>query len=189
MFKNFDWRHALALVACGIVLGIGQIPQVKSFDAILYGVASPLFLYAGMALPQIGGAAKDAAKKLGAVLMLLALTHSTTACISSAPVVPVTPANQAQISSCQSTAAAHNGFVVGDFTVGALGAASGILGAAVTDTGQKTAFSTGAAVASGTAGVLTALAAFAAKNFANSHCTEVVGDLPLGHAKAAGGLR
>jgi len=117
MFKNFDWRHALAFIACGVILGIGQIPQVKQFDAILYGISSPLFLYAGMALPQLGSAeaafAKDAAKKVGAVVFVLlgigALSSMTqTAC---------TPAEQQQVAKIAPEAAACVFAVVADVTV------------------------------------------------------------------------
>lgn len=113
MFKNFDWRHALALVACGIVLGIGQIPQVKSFDAVLYGVASPLFLYAGMALPQLGGAAKDAAKKVGAVVFVLLGLGAVSATSQTA----CTPAEQSQVAKIAPEAAGCVFAIVEDVTV------------------------------------------------------------------------
>lgn len=61
-FKNFDYKHAFALVACGAVLGLAQIPALKPFDTVIYAVATPLFLYAGMALPQLGAKKDDGAK-------------------------------------------------------------------------------------------------------------------------------
>ncbi len=117
MFKNFDWRHALAFIACGIVLGLGQIPQVKPFDVVLYALSTPLFLYAGMALPQLGSKeaafAKDAAKKAGAIVFVClglgALAGvSETAC---------TPTEQQQLVTVAPEAVACVVAVVADFTV------------------------------------------------------------------------
>lgn len=189
--KNHDWRHILAYLACALLVGgCFVITPMHNNAALILAIASPLFLYAGVSLPQ-GGVFASAAKKVGAVFLLLAFASSTSACISSAPVVPVTPANQPQVSSCQNTAGWHNGAVVGDFVFGGAGAILGGAGALVTDQGQKTGLAVGAAVAGGLTAIGTAIAGFTAKNFANSHCTEVVGDLPLGvkAPTATGGLK
>ncbi len=107
-------------------------------------------------------------------------------CLTSAPIVPVTPANQAQVTSCQSTASFHDGIVIGDFAFGGIGAGLATAAAAVTDSSTKT----GLAVAgAGVGGLLiagTALAELTASNFANSQCSSVVGSLPTSPAPAAG---
>jgi hypothetical protein len=122
----------------------------------------------------------DGAVKVPPLPVLLMLVVFVSGCISSAPVVPVTPANQAQVSSCESTAAAHNDVVIGGFVLGGVGAGLGTVGGLVSDPGQKTGLAIGAAVAGGVAGILAILSGFTAYNFANSHCSDVVGALPLG---------
>jgi len=112
--------------------------------------------------------------RIVAAMMVAALCG----CISSAPVVPVTPANQQQVSMCQQDAQLHNGVVIGDFVVG--GATSGLAGvsAGLAPGSAKTDM---AIVAVGL-GALTvtgaAIAGYAASNFANSNCSSVVGALP-----------
>lgn len=63
MFKKFDIKHWLAVVACaGVVGAFAVIPAIKPFESIALSVAAPLFLYAGITLPQAGfGAKKDGA--------------------------------------------------------------------------------------------------------------------------------
>ncbi|MHB2027594.1 MAG: hypothetical protein ACYCPT_02100 [Acidimicrobiales bacterium] len=73
-FKNYDWKHVLAYLVCGAVLGIAQLPALKQCDPFLYMALGPLALYAGIALPQAGAGSSGAvegAKKLGAVVFLL----------------------------------------------------------------------------------------------------------------------
>jgi len=112
-------------------------------------------------------------------LALLALGVALAGCISSAPIVPVTSANSAQISSCQGTATLHNDVVIGGFVLG--GATSGLATAAAAFTDQNT--KTDLAIAGAIAGAVliadTAVAGFAASNFANSQCSSVVGALPV----------
>jgi hypothetical protein len=111
-------------------------------------------------------------------MRLAVLSLALVACIPSAPIGPVTPANQAQVAACQSIATLHNGVVVGDFIFG--GAASGLaaVGAIVTDPQTKTGVAIGAAIAGATGIVGTAIAGFTSRDFANSQCSSVVGDLP-----------
>lgn len=116
-------------------------------------------------------------------LVAVTLALCSVACISSAPIVPVTPANTDQISSCQTTAEWHNGVVIGDFVFGGAGAALGGIGAAVTDSNTKTGLAIGAAVAGGLTAVGAAIAGYTASNFANSNCSNVVGQLPTVSAK------
>lgn len=113
-----------------------------------------------------------------------------TACISSAPIVPVTPANSAAVTSCQTTAKDHNGFTIAGMAVG-LGAA----GTASTSAGLPPSNANGRAISAAIAGGLSlvagglgGIAAFYASNFADSKCSEVVGSLPEATALADAGL-
>ena len=106
-------------------------------------------------------------------------------CLSSAPIVPVTPANTAQISSCESTASQHDGYVIGDFVVGGVSAGLAAAAAAVSDTNTKTGLGVGAAGAAAVGVTLAALAELTASNFANSQCPTVVGSLPTAPTPSA----
>lgn len=75
MFKNHDYKHWLAYFACALIVGgcFVVAPMHDNATTIL-ALAAPLFLYAGVNLPQGGffsGASADAAKKAGAALILL----------------------------------------------------------------------------------------------------------------------
>lgn len=108
---------------------------------------------------------------------------STCGCLSVAPVVPVTPQNQAQVSTCQGIASLHNGVVVGDFMIG--GVTSGLAGVAagVTDTRTKNDLAIGASIAGAIGMVGTAVAGLTAADFAGSNCTTVVAPLPAAKKK------
>jgi hypothetical protein len=101
-------------------------------------------------------------------------------CISSAPIVPETPANAEQISTCQTTATEHNGVVVGDMIVGVGATTLASTSAALppTNASGRAVTATVAAVLAGITGGGAGLAAFYASNFQNSNCGVVVGALP-----------
>jgi len=103
-------------------------------------------------------------------------------CISSAPTVPITPSNQAQITSCESTATQHDGYVIAGFVVGGAGAGLGASVAAVSDPSVKTGLGIGAAGAAAVGVTLEALAELTESNFTNSKCGDVVGPLPTAPA-------
>lgn len=111
---------------------------------------------------------------------ILVLGFCLAGCFSSAPTVPVTPANQAQITSCENTATLHDGYVVAGFVVGGAGAGLGASVAAVGDPSVKTGLGIGAAGAAAIGVTLAALGELTASNFANSNCSAVVGPLPAG---------
>jgi hypothetical protein len=158
------------------------------FNATLAGFLSLTGSAVGVTIHQhvVGGGKQKApldpvtkaANAVSAVLLLLALGSTQSACLSSAPIVPVTPANTAQVSSCENTATLHDGFVIGDVVVGGAGAGLGAAAAAVSDTNAKTGLGVGAAGAGAIAVALTALAEVTASNFVNSQCATVVGPLP-----------
>jgi hypothetical protein len=126
-------------------------------------------------------AAAAAAAKVAVVLGALFLFGGTSACITSSPTVPVTPANQAQIASCQSTASLHNGVVIGDMVVGGgattLGAVAAALPGDQVQTRTNLAITTAALAGVTTVGA--GIAALTASNFSNGHCSEVVAPLPM----------
>ena len=115
-----------------------------------------------------------------AVLVLMFLALQNQACISSAAIVPVTPANQSQISTCQSTAELHNGVVISGFVL--TGSTAGLAGVAAAEPDSnataKTAISVAGAIVGGIAIADAAVAAFTNSNFQNSQCSNVVGPLP-----------
>ena len=115
---------------------------------------------------------------LGVFVLLAAIAVLCSGCLSSAPIVPETPANQAQIQSCQSTAALHNDLVIGDFVLTGGGATVGAVGALVNDVPTKNNLAITAAVLGGTALVASGLIAYTASNFQNGQCPSVVGPLP-----------
>jgi hypothetical protein len=111
--------------------------------------------------------------------LALALCITFTGCLSAAPIVPVTPANQAQVQTCQSTASLHNGVVIGDFTIGAGATAIGSIGALVSDSTTKTDLAITTAVLGGLSAVGIAVAGLTAQSFTNDQCGAVVGPLPM----------
>lgn len=111
----------------------------------------------------------------------LCVACSLTACLPTAPLEPVTPANTAQVNACEGIASQHNAWVVGDIVISGLGTTAAGIGAGLssTTTGLKDGITAGAAVAGGLAMAGAGLVALTASSFANSHCSDVVGALPL----------
>jgi hypothetical protein len=112
------------------------------------------------------------------MLAALACPLYLTACLSSAPIVPETAANQDQIATCQATAELHNGVVVGDFVLGGAAPALGAVAAALPNGSGKTDLGITAAVTAGVLAVGATLVGYTASNFAASNCSSVVGQLP-----------
>jgi hypothetical protein len=108
-----------------------------------------------------------------------ALVTSACGCISNAPLGPVTPQNQAQVSSCQGIASLHNGVVIGDFVVGGITSGAAGVAVAVTDSKTKNDLGIVAAVAGAVGIAGTAIAGFTASDFAGSNCSNVVGPLVM----------
>jgi len=100
-------------------------------------------------------------------------------CLSSAPIVPQTPDNAAQIASCESTATTHNAIQLGDFVLTGGAAGLGAVGALVSDQQGKTDMAITATALGGAAVIASGLVAWTASNFANSQCPSVVGPLPV----------
>ncbi len=112
-------------------------------------------------------------------LPLLCLCLLLGGCLSSAPLVPVTVANSDQVSMCQATASAHNGFVIAGMVLGGVDTGLGVAAGADMNSMQKTGFAVGAAAGAAAITTIASLAAVYAANFAESNCSSVVGPLPV----------
>lgn len=169
--------QALVAMAFGVVGHVAQTANKSS-----RGVAATAAKNLSMPSSTPGANDNKSVPPAAAVLVLMFLALQNQACISSAPLVPVTSVNQAQVTACQNTATLHNGVVIGDFALsaGAAGVASGAILA--TDSGTKNTLSgVGIGLAGGLA-IGTAIAELTASNFQNSQCAAVVGPLPTAPA-------
>jgi hypothetical protein len=170
--------HA-ATVICALALYLTQSPLVKPL------LANP----ETSAKQAVASQHPPPMRPPPMAVFCLVLTLLLCACISSAPIVPVTPANADQISTCQTTAEIHNGFVVGDFVVGGAAVTLPTVAAALpsTSAGAKTDLAVTSAVVAGVLGVGAAMTGYTAANFTNSNCSSVVGALPPAPASSAKG--
>lgn len=209
--SNFDWRNAAFFACTlGTAICTAVTSYADAGNKMPWGIGTAGFLLASAVFGAIshsllgstgakdmhGEAAPGASPEVKAQaavtraqsikpmvppLSLLMLCMGIAGCISSAPIVPVTPGNQAQVSSCQGIASLHNGVVIGDFVVGGTTAGLAGVAAAVSDHTTKTDLAIAAAI-TGAVGVAgTAIAGFTSASFANSQCSNVVG--PLAAAK------
>ena len=169
----------------------GQSPWALSLQAVLAVVAARF----GLAMVPPGRSDGDEKPRrgpppgaiggpplgaLGALLFAFVLPG----CLPSVPVVTETPANQAQIDSCQSIAKVYNGLVLGDLVLLA-GAPTiaGISAAVPTSSGgPKTDLAIASTVIAGAALVATGATAFVNQDFANGKCSSFVGALPAAPA-------
>jgi hypothetical protein len=195
----------LLLVGIFVLAGIGKIDASAALDKATTAIGA---LVVALGISGAGGAvaaklgsaavtnvtapANDVAAKAAAVkvasslLLVLVAALLLSGCLSSAPIVPVTPANQAQITACQNTATLHNGVVIGDFVVGGGTTALAATAAIVQDQNAKNDMAIVGAGLGAVTVVGTALAGYSASNFANSQCSQVVGALPSISQPAAG---
>jgi hypothetical protein len=125
--------------------------------------------------PPTAARVRGVAPVLAAAVLLAA---PCSGCLADAPIVPITPANQAQVTTCENTAALHNGFVIGDFTLTGAGGALGAVGALEPGSQAKTGLAIGATIAGAGAILASSVVALSSSNFANNHCSDVVGPLP-----------
>lgn len=164
-------------------------PIVQSVCGIVVQVAGAIGFLAGAgsgSMFSAKAAASGTAGMLGlmrtlvVLVVLLAVGLSLTGCMSSTPVVPVTPENQAQVSACETAALEHNAFALGDyvFTGGAL-AAGAVAAALPSDNASgRTDLAVTAAASAGIAGILTGLSRMTTSQFSAQRCVDVVGPLP-----------
>ncbi len=141
---------AYILLAIAIVCGAGpvivNILTQDGFPHAAHAVSQFVAIVAAVWLAwskAIEGKKTTVVPPVACLAMLLA---GLSGCLSSAPIVPVTAANQAQIASCQGTAALHNDIVLGDFVFAGAGTALSGVGALVSDSTSKNDAAIGAAV-------------------------------------------
>jgi len=164
-------------VVCGKIAGALGIFGADIQKVI--GWIKPLFGSKKPTVPPVVGAAFLGA--LSALLVVAAVI--LTGCLPTAPIVAQTPENANQIASCQTIAADHNGVVIGDYALSGSVAGVSAVAAGLASPQAKTDMS---AVAIGLGGALvvgTTIAALTSSSFANSHCSDVVGALPVLPAK------
>ena len=190
---NINWKHLLgtALVVAGGLVAYLTSSQGEASAQLLHlsgavlGLAGTVIVLLQNSIKDPAAqVASDAAKKAAALkgvsaLLMLASLVLLPGCLGSAPVVPVTAANTAQVSQCESTATQHNGFVIADFVFTGSGGVLGAAGALASDTQTKTDLAVSAAVAGGVAVLASSLVALSASNYANNDCSAVVGALPV----------
>jgi hypothetical protein len=176
------WPLATALISI-FYNKLDKIPAVHAFLSVLVAL--------GIDLPSMLDALKRlffaAAKnpKVSALLVLAGLAFSSQACLASAPVVPVTPDNQAKVTACQSIASFHNDVVIGDFVL--TGGVSGLAATAAAlpsdQSSTKTTLNIVGAVVGAGALIGTGIAGYTAGEFSDNQCSTVVGTLPAGEKK------
>ncbi len=198
-----DWLPGLTVLMTflgGVVAyfaGLGAAFEVN-VTTVVYGLAAGVAALLTGSAPGIANhahvvvpanvlelRAKAAARVLGkaavALLALGLLGATQSACISDGAIVPVTPGNQSQVSTCQNTATEHNGFVLAGIVSGAAATGLGTTSAIVP--GSNASLQTGLAIGAAGAALVTTVAAggagLTAASFTNSQCSSVVGPLPL----------
>jgi hypothetical protein len=191
MNKSKLW-HALALVLFVAGLAVRDLQADPALTSALH-IGGAVLATAGLIVamvsqalfgtptppnPNAASIAAQVATKVVGSMLFFVVAVACAGCLSSAPVVPVTAANQAQISTCENTATLHDGAIIGDFVFGGIGTGLGSAAALVTDSNTKTGLGVGGAIAGAGVVVGTAIAGLTASNFANSQCSEVVGPLP-----------
>ena len=200
-------KHYLVIAAffVGLIGSVGALlaalPAGTSLATLLVSLA-PIAVFAGShivsffqnppqdpaeALADGEAAVPDkTAAKVAGIAGLFALMLLASGCLSSAPTVPVTPANSAQITTCENTATFHNDLVIGDFVFSGAAGTLGAVGAVASDSTAKTDAAIGAAIAGGAAVLTSSLIALTTSNYANNGCGSVVGALPVAAPAPAG---
>ena len=149
--------------------------------AIVAGVMAVIALAQRSFFPSVSVKAvtQNAAKAAVLVLCLVFIGATQTACIANAPIVPVTPTNTQQVSTCQNDALEHNSFMLGGLIVGA--GSTGLASVAALESsnqGLQTGLAVTAAILAGLATVAGGGAGLTASAFTSSNCSSVVGALP-----------
>jgi hypothetical protein len=124
-----------------------------------------------------------------ALLVFVGVSQSACATLSTAPVVPVTQANQTQVNDCEAEAELHNGVVIGDYVFGGGATATAAVIPFLSDTNTKNTLGGIAAGAAGIAAIGAAVAGFEAANYANGQCSTVLGNLQAQKSKKSSWLR
>jgi len=116
-------------------------------------------------------------------LVLVASCAGLTGCVSTAPIVPVTPQNAQQIAACTSEGNTHNALLVGDFVLSGSAGTLGAVSAGVSNQNTKTDLAIASAIGAGLTAAATGWTALTISEFTSGNCSSVVGPLPTVGAK------
>jgi Na+/melibiose symporter-like transporter len=176
--SKYDWKHGvLDACAVGTLVCEGLAQVQRSGHALPWHItAAGLF-----AVTTVLGHITRSLTVPGAALWLLGLASATTGCatLSATPIVPETPANQAQITACQGYGVAHNGSAIGAIGASLTTTALGSVGAAENDPTTQRDLAIGAIVAGAIDAALVAFASIESVEYAQGQCGAVLGTLPL----------
>jgi hypothetical protein len=112
-------------------------------------------------------------------LFVLFVASCLGGCLSATPLVPVTPTNAQQISSCSSDANAHNWAVIGGTALAGVAGAEGTIASQVTNASTAKALDWSILIEGVVAAAAASLAGVEASNYAQSQCPSLEGPLPL----------
>jgi hypothetical protein len=110
------------------------------------------------------------------------------ACLPVTATVPVTPANSAQVSSCETLGTEHNLFVIGGMGFGVAGSTFAGVGAAVPNGTGKTDLGYTAMIVGGAAAILAGLTGYTSSQYASDMCP-LVTSAPLSASSGDGGAK
>jgi hypothetical protein len=128
---------------------------------------------------------KSAAKTLTTLVMAFAfilVCASLMGCgtfLSATPTVPVTPANAAQVSSCESTATGHNLGAIGALTLAGGSAVVGVVDSQESSAKTQQTLGWVTAGIAALAAVDTMFTSIESANYAQSQCSSLLGPLPV----------
>lgn len=167
-----DWAHWKPVFATA--LGAAAAQELIYVRLHLAQAAQAM----GLPVPSTAQVAATAAKALLPILVLVGIGMTQSGCLPDTNTVPVTPANQAQVSACESTALLHNDMEIGGFVFTGGTTVAGAAAAITSNTTAKNDLAVGAAVSGGIAAIAASIVGLSASNFASDQCSSVVGPLP-----------
>lgn len=178
----------VATVCADVVAGQSLSQAIADAIKALVG-ATLLQAHRGLGIPvsaSVAGRLKtlvNVPPVVGSMLGVLALGALllVAGCTPMAPVVVQTADNAAQIASCQNLSSAHNGIVVGDFSLGVADTAVAASAAGIASSNPVAAkeLGIGASVGAGVVSAGLVLANYYANGYAAQNCAQVLGPLPV----------
>jgi hypothetical protein len=114
-----------------------------------------------------------------AFVLMCAILAGCGSFLSASPTVPVTPANSAQVSSCEATATGHNLGAIGGMTLAGGATVVGVIDSQESNAKTQQALGWTAAIIAALAGVDTLFTTIESANYAQSQCSELLGPLPV----------
>jgi hypothetical protein len=118
-------------------------------------------------------------------IAILALACGASGCLAAVPTVPVTPANQTQISACQNDANFHNWSVIGGTGLAGVAGAEGAIETQVPNVNTQHALEWSILLEGVVAAAAATLAGVESANYVQSGCPALTGPLPIKPAPVA----